>query len=378
MEDRRHSTDLRIPATTFMRIAVAALLAVVIVKLWPFFLIVFSAGLIAVTLHPVAAWIERRGLSRGPAVLVVALALIVVIGGLGALLGPSLGTQISQVVGDYDGFRTHATSHLSPKYGALNRVVEWTLKIPQQPEVGAYFSKPLSWTMRAGEAVGGLALVLVLSLYLLYDGKRLYAWLLAYVPRHHREKAARTVPEVSEVVLAYVSGQVITSALVAFFSGIVLTVFHVPAALPLAVLAGVADVLPFIGVLIFTIPAVLLAFTVSPVAALAVAGAYFAYHLVENYVIVPKVYGNRLRLSTLAVIIALVVGGMLQGVIGALLILPIVAAYPIVEKIWLRDYLSDEVLEDHEILEDAEGGKGEAAVDAVLKGEAEGHAPELH
>ena len=369
--ERAHDVHFRVPSVTILKLAGFALLALVIVKLWPFFLVIFMAALLAVTLHPLASRIEKRGLSRGPAVLIVAAMLLVVIVGLGALVGPPLAHQLSELAGDYDGFRQHVSAHMSPKYSAVNKAVGWMLAAPRQPEVREYFSKPIQWGMAAGEMVASGLLVLVLSLYLLFDGKRLYAWLLAYVPRKHRAKMAATVPEVSDVVLAYVVGQVVTSALVAVFSGIVLTVFHVPAALPLAMLAGVADVLPFIGVLIFTVPAVLLAFTASPVSALAVLGLFTAYHLFENYVIVPRVYGNRLRLSTLAVILALVVGGILQGVIGALLVLPIVAAYPIIERIWLRDYLSEEVLEDHEVLEHAEGGKGEAAVDAVLNAEAE-------
>ena len=106
---------------------------------------------------------------------------------------------------------------------------------------------------------GRLFFTLVLTLYLLIDGKRLYAWLLAYVPRTHRDRMAVTVDEVSEVIYAYVRGQVITSAAFAGFAAIMLHAFHVPAALPLAVFAGLCDVIPVVGIVIATAPAVLLA-----------------------------------------------------------------------------------------------------------------------
>lgn len=77
-------------------------------------------------------------------------------------------------------------------------------------------------------------LMIVLVLYLLLDGKRAYAWLLAYVPRRHRKRMARTIPEVSDVVMAYVQGQLLTSVLYGLYAFVALTVFRVPAPVPLA------------------------------------------------------------------------------------------------------------------------------------------------
>jgi predicted PurR-regulated permease PerM len=75
------------------------------------------------------------------------------------------------------------------------------------------------------------------------------------------------------------------------------------------------------------------------------------YHFIENYFIAPKVYGTELRLSNLAVLIAFAVGAELAGVIGALLALPIAAAYPAVERIWLSERLAPDTVETHQTLE---------------------------
>jgi len=211
--------------------------------------------------------------------------------------------------------------------------------------------------------------VLITTLYLLLDGKRLYAWLLAYVPRAHREKMAETVPAVSKVVYAYVRGQFLTSLIFAVFAAIVLSVLNVPAVLPLAILAGICDVIPVVGIILATAPAALLALTVSPTAAAATVGFYVVYHLFETYFIVPRVYGNTLRLSTLAVLLALIVGGTLQGILGAVMVLPLVAAYPIIERIWLKNYFAQEVVADHNALAKAADTGSDEAVDAVLQGE---------
>jgi predicted PurR-regulated permease PerM len=180
---------------------------------------------------------------------------------------------------------------------------------------------------------------------------------------------AATVSEVSDVIIAYVQGQIVTSLLYGSFAFVTLSLFRVPAAVPLAVLAALCDVIPVLGVVVSTVPAVLLALTVSPLNAVAVLALYILYHVIENYVLVPRVYGRRLRMSGLAVLIALVVGGTLQGILGAVLVLPLVAAYPIVERIWLHEYLSDEVLTDHFALQAAAEQGSDAAVENVLKGQ---------
>ena len=97
--------------------------------------------------------------------------------------------------------------------------------------------------------------------------------------------------------------------------------------------------------------------------------AYVAYHLFETYFLLPRIYGNKLKISTLSVLLALLIGGRLQGIIGAVLVLPLVAAYPIVERHWLRGYLASRVLTDHKALAKAAETGSEVAIDAVLHGE---------
>ena len=115
----------------------------------------------------------------------------------------------------------------------------------------------------------------------------------------------------------------------------------------LAVIAGVFDILPLIGFFLAIIPALIVAVAVSPVTAGVVLVLYGAYHLIENYFIVPKVYGNRLRLSTLTVLVSCMAAALVAGVVGAIVILPIVASYPIIERIWLRRHLETDTVSQH-------------------------------
>ena len=110
----------------------------------------------------------------------------------------------------------------------------------------------------------GFFIVLVVAIYFLVDGERVYKWLLAFLPEVQRQKMALAGEEIATVVGHYMVGQVITSVLCAVYAFGVLSALHVRSAVLLAVLAGIFDVLPLIGFFLFAIPAVAIALTVSP------------------------------------------------------------------------------------------------------------------
>jgi len=367
----RAPTEVRldVPVSTILKLVIAAVCIWALLKLVPSLILLSVSLILAVTLWPLADRMERRGLSRSLAVAIVGLGIVGVLAVFVMLVLPPLATQTIAAVQNIGAYRRNVQAHLNPDHPLLARVMSEVFDIPSSPEVADSLKRPLAWGQMLLEWSLASVLVLALSLYLLLDGKRTYAWLLAYVPRRHRQKMAETVPAVSEVVMAYVQGQLLTSLLAGLFAFAVLTFLHVPSALPLAVLAAICDVLPILGVFVSTVPAALFALAVSPVAAAAVVALYLLYHALENYLIIPRVYGRRLRVSPLVVLIALIVGGSLYGVLGAVLILPLFAAYPIIEKIWLGEYLSDEVVADHAELAEAAASGEDRAIDAVLQGE---------
>ena len=366
---RRVRLDVRITWGTIFRVLAAALLVWAVLRLAGPFLLFLVSLLLAVALDPIAARMEKRGVSHGFAVGVLAAGMVATILLFAWLVIPALTDQVLVLQHDLATRRAGIEHRLTGVHPLLSALVMQILDLPKSPEVAASLKRPLAWGRVAVVSGTAAILVLVLTLYLVLDGKRLYAWLLAYVPRRHRRRMALTVDEVSGVVIAYVQGQILTSVLYGLYAFAALTAFHVPAAVPLALLAAVCDVIPVVGVVASTLPAVLLALTVSPVRAAAILALYILYHVFENYVLIPRVYGRRLRLSGLAVLIALVVGGTLQGILGAVLVLPLVAAYPIVERIWLHAYLSDEVLTDHTALQEAAENGSDEAVDRVLRGQ---------
>lgn len=198
--------------------------------------------------------------------------------------------------------------------------------------------------------LGGFAqffLIFVLAIYLIADGPRVIEWLSAFFKPSTQAKIEETRGEMAKIISAYVVGQFITSALSFIFVFIAMTSLNVPGAMLLATLSGILDVLPVLGFFLAVIPAMLFATHVSLTTSLVVLGLYTFYHVLENYVIVPLVYGNRMRVSSFVVFFSLLAAGLVAGIEGAIVILPIVASYPIIERIWLKRYVRDEALAEH-------------------------------
>lgn len=368
-EGPRQKFDVHISVVSLLKILAFGLVFLAVVKLWSGFLLFLISLLLAVTLHPVVAWMEKKRIPRSVGVLILAVGGTGLIALVAMFLMPPLTAQLTRLFQDYPAFRLRLLGHGAFQHPFIQRTVAQMLKLPTSPEVSDLLGRSVVWGQAALTNLVAGAIVVILTLYLVLDGKSMYAWILAFVPRTHRDKMATTVDEVSDVVHAYVSGQMFAVVLFTGFSLVVLTIARVPAVVPLAIIAGVCDVIPVLGIILATAPAMLMALTVSPMTAVWVFVAYFGYHLFETYFLLPRIYGSKLRLSTLSVLLALMVGVTLQGIIGAVLVLPLVAVYPIIERIWLVGYLQPRVLTDHSALAEAAEAGSQEAIDTVLSGE---------
>jgi predicted PurR-regulated permease PerM len=340
---RRIVIDIRWAA--LLKVIAAAALVWAWLRLVELVLVVVVAVLLAVTLNPVIDWFERHGWARWSAAALVFIVLIAGVGVFGWLTWTSIADQGS-----------FAFSHLSAfERDLMDRLPSW-IRDAIGGDAGAAVPSALgSSALRVARStlsalvVGVLALIL--TLYLVVEAESTREWLLAFVPKRKRPRAEQTLDEAHRVVFAYVAGNVLTSVLAGVFVFVLLTISKVPAALLLALIAALFDFVPVIGFIASGIFAIAMALTVSPTTGLIVGALYGGYHLAENYLISPWAYGDRLKLSNVAVILAFAVGATLAGVIGALIALPVAAAYPAIERIWLRDALPPETVGEHRAIE---------------------------
>jgi len=342
---------LHIPWITFFKIGVAVLVAGAVYLLWPLLLLVFLALFLAVTLHAFVEWLEAKGVRRWASLTIVLAGLLVVLTVTIALILPLLIEQVATFAKNLPTLYEQAISQLPVNPQIRDGVVSF-MASAKWAELGEWMGRFLS---AGGIALNGLSqmiLLLIIAIYLLIDGKQSYDWFLAFFSPLKRAKLRLTSDEISKVIFGYVSGQVITSVLVTVSSYIVLRSLQVPGALMLAIVAGLFDILPILGFFIAMAPAFLLALNVSPQTAGLVLVAYLVIQTIENYLIVPMIYGKNLRVSTLTVLLGLLAGTLLAGIPGALAALPVIASYGAIERIWLKPFLREGVSEKHDLQND--------------------------
>ena len=293
-------------------------------RLWIVWLILVMALTLAGTFHPAIKWMETRGLRRIPALILLFLALSVAAGILLLLTIPSLVTQISEILQNAPALRTRLIAFLNERSFTMPfaDMVQRAELDKSLADIGSYL---IGNSTLAARVVGYGATTLVLSFYLLADGERVQAVVYSIVPRESHARLARILRKQEAIVGGYMRGQLITSAAIGVFTLLLLLICRVPNALVLALFAALVDVLPFIGGLLVIVPAVLSALSRSVPVAVVVLVALLMYMEFESRVLVPRVYGRVLRLSSTVVILALVAGGTLMGILGALLALPIAA-----------------------------------------------------
>lgn len=328
--------------SAILRVLAAVAAVWVWLRLWQWVLLLVVAAFLAVGLDPVVRRLDRHGVRRSVGAPLTVLGIALLIAAFTYLAGAQLVEQGRLLAGRLSEVQEDVTRRIPT--GIMDLFPKGD---GSGPPLGNYLA---SIGRAVVSGVLSLGVALVLTVYLLLDGRRTFEWLVAFAPRASRPRVRQTAFEGRTAVVAYIRGNVITSVVATIATYIFLVVLHVPAALLLALLAGILDFVPVLGFVLSAVPAIVLALTVSTGAAMAVTAFYVVYNAVENYYIAPKVYGNELRLSDLAVIIAFAVGAELAGVIGALIALPLAAMYPIVERLWLADRLG-ETVEDHARIE---------------------------
>jgi len=287
-------------------------------------LLLTVALVLAGTFNPLVEWIERRGLKRTYALILLFVALLLITCLLILLTVPPLLEQLAQIIRDAPGQREQLIALLQQRAftAPLARAVANTGVEPVFARIGSDLVS--SWP-RVVTALGWTVTTLFLSFYLLADGKRTQGALYAIVPRDYHMRLARIIHNLETIVGGYMRGQLITSAAMGVFTFLLLVICGVPNALSLSLFAALVDVIPFIGGLLAMAPVFLSALSRGLPVATVVLIALFVYQELENRILVPRVYGHVLRLSPATVVLALLSGGILLGVVGALLALPIAA-----------------------------------------------------
>jgi putative heme transporter len=336
------------PTAKALLLAILAIaMAWITLRLLPVVLVIVVALFLVGTLSPAVEWLEKKGLRRGWGIGLVFAAMLVVALLLMAFTVPSLAGQIDALVKQEPALRGRLADLLA-RSGATAPLGESLRNVRYEALARSSASMALEYSRRLVELLAYLVSAVFLALYIMIDRDRLRGGLFAVVPRSHHVRLSRVLLNLETIVGGYIRGQVVTSALMAGFTFVLLAACHVGNALAISVFAGLADVLPYIGVFLSVGPALVGAIARGPAIAVIVLVAMLAYEELESRYLVPRIYGRALRLPSSVVLVALLAGGTLMGIIGALLALPAAAAVRmLVEE--LRVELPGEEVDDHEV-----------------------------
>lgn len=286
-----------------------------------------AALLVTALVHPVAEWLRARGLGRLLSTWVTFVLGFVVLGALVYFIvtrirgeANSLATQFNQVV---DAGRTVLQQRFGVSPGEIDHYKTEALHLLRS-HTGPLASGVLTGIGLLGSAVTGLILTMFIGFFLLYDGDGIWSWLVGLFPSaaHGRVRAA------GREAWSRLSGYVRGTFLVGCFHGVVvaitLTALGAPLIAPLALLVFLGSFLPIIGALVFGGLSVLVVLlTKGLVAGLILLGVLVAANQVEAHLLQPFLVGRYVRLHPLAVLLLITAGGLVGGIIGAILAIPL-------------------------------------------------------
>jgi predicted PurR-regulated permease PerM len=290
------------------------------------------AVILAAGLQPLIAWLRAHlRIGRGPAILLVYGLFLAIVIGMAVVVVPAALAQLDRTLASlppfFDRAREWATTLRPP---ALSRSVESLIdaaaRTIKPPDATPSTGQVVQVGLTLAEALTSVLTMLTVVYFWLTEHARLQRYVLAFVPRHRRRRA-REVWNAAETRLGmWVRGQLILMSTLGIATGVAYTLLGVPSAVLLGLLAALAEAIPIVGPLLGAIPAVLVAATISPQLAVAVAGVYIVIQLIEGNVLVPLVMRNTTGISPFLVILSVLIGAAAGGFVGALLAVPIAAA----------------------------------------------------
>ena len=174
--------------------------------------------------------------------------------------------------------------------------------------------------------------VLILTFYLLLSHHKTSDQLKLYLGETRALKISKLVDKVEKILGSWARGELILMTLVGLANFIGLILLGIPFALPLAILAGLLEIVPYIGPITAAIPSVLIGFGISPILGMAALALAFLVQQLENYVFVPKVMERSVGVSPIVTILALTIGFRLAGVVGVLISVPVVLFLQVIFK----------------------------------------------
>ena len=293
--------------------------------------LLFLGILLAESIRPIANKLQTWKIPRGVAVMIVYLLLALVLTGVGLLIVPPLVVQVR-------GFDELTPILIERVKAELPRLYETSVELGfddgQLRDLGTNLTTTMTQLVGTLAAVPfqvlgflfGVVSVLVIGFFWMSATERLNRSVIALLPPKHAEAVRSLAAELSQRAGGWVRGQIILMAFIGTVTFIGLFALGIPYPVALATWASLMEIIPIIGPFLGAIPAILVAFTDSPWLALATAILYVVIQQLENNILVPKIMERAVGLHPILVMVGVLAGGVLYGILGIVIAVPLVAA----------------------------------------------------
>lgn len=298
--------------------------------------LLFVSLIVAAALDPTVDYLHKHKIPRGITLFGIYLLAFGVLSIAIILLVPALITELNEVSKSFPVIIEKVT-------GLFNTVQNFSedagFAKEIQDSIGSIQSALVSATggviTTAVGIFGGLIsflTVLVITFYITIEEEVIKRFVFTSVPQKYQVYTMQLINAIQHKIGLWLRGQLILMLVIGLLTYFGLWIIGVEYALLLAIIAGIAEFVPFLGPIIASIPAIFIAFTQSPIDALLVVGLYVIIQQLENNLIVPKIMSKAVGLNPLVVIVVLFIGWSLAGVVGAIFSIPVATAIYVVIK----------------------------------------------
>jgi predicted PurR-regulated permease PerM len=303
---------------------------------------VVIALFLALALNPLVSWIQQRArLSRGPAIALAYLLLLIVIVAVGASFVPKLIDEVNGFVAALPNYVQDLT-HGRGRLGFLERNYQIVEKVRAAVQNGGatkilgLSGAALSVTKSIVTMVVATLTIVFLTFFMLLEGGGWMERIYGLFPDHQQTRVRKIGYDIYKTVGGYVTGNILISLIAGASATIVLLIMSVPYAVALGLLVAILDLIPLAGATVAGIVISLVAFLHSIPAGIVVLVFVIVYQQLENHFLQPVIYGRTVQLSALAVLVSVLVGAELAGILGALAAIPVAGSL----QVLIRDQLA--------------------------------------
>lgn len=302
-----------------------------------FYTIIFSA-IFAYLLNPIVNFMEKRGLKRTFAVVILYLIILGLILILAFLIIPKSGKEIRRLAVDFPKYIENISKwidYLYAKYystiGELPEMFQGVQQIVMENLLGledmvvTALKNFFSVIINIFSKVVSLVLTPILTFYFLSDKDYFIKKIKKLAPKKNKQKTLILLRDIDSSLSKFVRGKIILAASVGFATTIVLLIIGVDFAIFIGFLTAIADVVPYVGPFIGFLPAFFFALIVSPIKALWVSIFFVLIQWVANNILTPKIIGDTTGIHPIIILLSIIIGGGVFGVLGMILAVPVVA-----------------------------------------------------